>query len=212
VALPTAPTTDWLQANNINARSTSLPWYYYRPTVRGTVGAPMTNSNFDVWAYPSDGVQGVITNNSGQRLVVRTTFRTRDDRGRGITECCSEAILDPGDQMSYQLDLSGTLEFYRYDNGQAVGSPIKLFIKDNYAFRPETEFTPPGRNEPVTKRDGWKEGQSHEEIWGDTKLWVKREVDGWKVSASDLYDKYYRDPDMPSDWAIFTIRVDGIAG
>jgi len=80
------------------------------------------------------------------------------------------------------------------------------------AARPETEFTPPGRNEPVTKCDGWREGNSHAEYWGDTRLWVKRENDGWKVSGSDLYNEYCRNPDDPSDWAIFNIRVDGIAG
>jgi hypothetical protein len=104
------------------------------------------------------------------------------------------------------------LEFYRYDNGQAVGSPAKYYLIDNNVFRPETAFTPPGRNDPVSKRSGWKEGNSHEENWGDTRLWVKRENDGWKVNGSDLYNEYYRNPDDPSDWAIFNIRVDGIAG
>jgi hypothetical protein len=173
----------------------------------------MTTDNFSVFGYPADGVQGYLANNSGQRLVVRTLFATRKDGVSGTYYyCCSEAILDPGDQMSFQMgNNGGTLEIYRYDNGQAVGDPIKYFLKDNYVLRPETAFTPPGRTEPVGKRDGWQEGDEHEEIWGGTKLWVKRQSDSWKISGSDLYNKYFTAAWAPSDWPFFEIRVDGIA-
>jgi hypothetical protein len=64
------------------------------------------------------------------------------------------------------------------------GKGTGLELVDPCVVRPDTKFTPPGWAKPVNVRRDWKEGESHYEIWGSMKLWVKRENDGWSVPAS----------------------------
>ena len=246
-ALLSEPPTDWLQKASVGADTrerigAAWQWYSYNgtgavpdpntenitPMLRGTQGAPLQNANFKKGYGTAaggeggnDGVQGVIYNDSNERVVVRTVVVQRPGQGVGTPVCCSNVILDPGDSVSYQLasglpywDLifgkgQGVLEFLRYDNGQAVGDPAKLWLADQPVSRPSTEFFPPGRTEPVGRRTDWKEEEQHSEIWGSIRIDVRRERDGFRVTGSDTFKKYYRDPndDKTNDWAIFTIRI-----
>lgn len=225
--LPAEPPADWLKT----ASEQKVPWQWYlydgpgsvpdyerktTPTLRGTPGAPLQNASWDHFSgYPDDGVQGMIYNDSAERIVVRTWFQVDG----GDFYCCSTAILDPGDSVSYQfaedyiddelMGHGGDLQLLRYDNGQAVGDPANLWLTDFNVSQPATEFTPPGYKDPVNKREDWKEEEQHSEIWGGINISVKREIDGWRVKGSDTFNKYYQNPndDATNDWAIFTIRV-----
>ncbi|MCW1959614.1 MAG: pentapeptide repeat-containing protein, partial [Mycobacterium sp.] len=204
---PTVPVGDQY------SRGGSKEWYEYRSTgtatmpstpLLGTLGAPLRTSEGGGSLYNQDGVQGAIKNFSGQRILVRTYQ----------SGAVSEAIVEPGGEVSYMLLSAGTLHIFRAPEGQAVGDPAKLWLKDPYAGRPSTAFTPPGRTDPVTTRTGWGEGESHHEIWGGTTLWVKRETDGWRVPLSEEFIKRYGNPyeEGPGyqDWAIFSIHIDSL--
>lgn len=90
------------------------------------------------------------------------------------------------------------------------GQKEHRWFRPPFAARPQTQFTPPGFSQPVNVRTGWREGESHREIWGPTWLWVKRETDGWSVPASEDFIKRYGNPntDGTSDWAIFSNHID----
>lgn len=229
-ALLSEPPADWLQKASTNG----WRWYMYdgsgldpdldrvsTPTVRGSQGAPLQNVDFrdSKYDYNYDGIQGVVYNDTGQRIVVRTEY---SQYGQSDVYCCAAAILDPGDSVSYQLggewfydddsyDEQGILQFLRYDNGQTVGEPAQLWLADQTLLQPQTEFYPPGYDWPywVNRRVGWKEEEQHSEIWGGVNISVKREIDGWRLNGSDTFNTYYPNPndDATNDWAIFTIRV-----
>ncbi len=224
---PSEPPASWLQ--QASAGGSKWQWYQYdgtatvpeentTPMVRGTQGAPLQNVNFKAEGYGNDGVQGVIYNDSDQRVVVRTLVAMNSPSDYS---CCANVILDPGGSVSYQFegdqvyddDVDGTgqgqIEFLRYDNGEAVGDVTALWLADHSILRPSTEFTPPGHTEPNARRKNWKEEEQHSEIWGSVRIDVKRERDGYRVEGSDTFNAYYPDPNDvdTGDWAIFTIRI-----
>jgi uncharacterized protein YjbI with pentapeptide repeats len=230
-ALLSEPPTDWLQKASTNA----WQWYQYdasgldpavervsTATLRGTQGAPLQNVDFSKsgYSYGNDGVQGVIYNDTGERIVVRTEYWVVKTGTEDQYICCAAAVLDPGDSVSYQFagewpyddeeyGQQGIVQFLRYDNGQAVGDPAQLWLADPFSDLPLTEFYPPGYNDPINRRKDWKQEEQNSEIWGGINIQVRREINGWRVMGSDTFNKYYRDPNDPktSDWAIFTIRV-----
>lgn len=183
----------------------NLQWYDASPTLQATSGAPLEGQTEAVVTYDDDGVTGMIKNFSGQDVLVSSTLAK--------TKRTGQAILKAGDEMPYKLYAAGQLEFTKMKDGVAVpGATTKLWIKDPFVGRPSSSFTPAGHASPVTERSGWREGESHHEIWGDTKLWVKREADGWTIPSSDKYRELYGNPntDGTSDWAIFTIHIDNL--
>jgi hypothetical protein len=201
------------------------PWYNYRSdatsvipstALQGSVGAPIQNYGPRNNLPGNDGVQGMAKNNSNKRILVRIVYNPTGDVI--FTPVVVEGILEPGDQMPFQLrsnaaDEGKELRFFAVDeNGRAVGNPAVYYLNDPITGRPDTAFTPPGRSEPVSVRDGWREGESHYEVWGTTTLWVKRENDGWSVPVSAEYLARYSNPNTSktSDWAIFTVQVDSI--
>ena len=183
-----------------------------------------------------DGVMGVITNNTGERLVVKTVFQPGGKKpdGNPIELCCSVAVLENGDSMTYMLNIGkpgavgstgGQLEFYKYDNGQAVGDAVKFSIQDQYVGYPFTQMT------PGSKRTGWKQFDSHEEKWGTTTLVVTRQKDpewtqwrdtsdtkGWPLPPSSAgFKKYYQNIFNVKygsvgvwDWPVFAIKVNSL--
>ncbi len=242
VALLNQPPADWLQAASDRRPGPDKfwPWQWYQyggpgvepalnqkpaPILRGTPGAPLVNGQFrdsaNYPSYPDDGIQGMLYNDSGQRVVIRVPIPIRID-GQ-YQYYWSTAVLDPGDSVPYQLAVTkdpndsleargGTLQFLRYDNGQTVGDPAQLYLEDPYTNdRPLTQFTPPGRSEPANTRY-WNEQDQNSEIWVDIDIQVKREIDGWQLDGSETYLKYYKytKAAATSDWAIFTIRIKGI--
>lgn len=180
----------------------SLQWYDATPTLRGTSGAAIEGQTEAVVSYDDDGVTGMIKNFSKDDVLVSTRL--------SATKRTANAILKPGDEMPYKLYAAGQLEFSKVTDGQS--RITKLWLKDPFIGRPSTKFTPPGHTSPVNERDGWREGNSHHEIWGGTQLWVKRENDGWTIPSSDKYRALYGNPNTPgtSDWAIFTIHIDSL--
>jgi hypothetical protein len=156
-----------------------------------------------------DGVKGTITNSSAQRILVRTV-----DADRPKPQQVVEAILEPGGEMPYVLKHKGTLQIFKAPEGQAIGDPVKLLLDDPDIFSngPKTEFTPAGRDSPVNVRTGWKVETSAYEIWGSTTIWLKRELDGWTIPASQKFIDLYNDPNSSttSDYVVFTIRVESL--
>ena len=153
---------------------------------------------------PRDGIKGTINNRSGEPVMVQAPWRTDT-----ATLYHSQAILLPGDSIPFMFFFSGDLEIYRIADGNAYGDPIKLRIEDPVLSRPITEFTPPGASRPANVRDGWKENDYHQEIWGSIDLGVARGNDGWKIPATKPYLDHYPDPnqDWNSDYAIFTVNI-----
>ena len=91
---------------NWNSQTKGKLWYLYNPTLRFTAGAPMQGRPED--QSGEDGIQGTIYNDTGQAVMVRTTWY--DDTNS--TRYTSSAVLDPNTGGSYQLVRSGTLEIY----------------------------------------------------------------------------------------------------
>lgn len=183
----------------------TMQWYDASPTLRGTSGAPIEGQSEAVVTYDDDGVTGMIKNFSPDDVLVSSRL--------AATKRTAHAILKPGDEMPYKLYAAGQVEFSKIKDGVAVpGSTSKLWIKDPFVGRPATAYTPANHSSPVNERTGWREGDSHHEVWGGTKLWVKREHDGWRIPSSDAYRAMYGDPNTAgtSDWAIFTIHIDNL--
>ncbi len=193
--LPTEPSADHDTKN--------LQWYDHTPTLRGTSGATIEGQSEAVVTYDDDGVTGMIKNFSNHDVLIETKLQS--------TGRVARAILTPRDEMPYKLYAAGELKFSRLKDGDVVpGTTAKLWIKDPFVGRPSTKYTAPGQSATTNERDGWREGTSHHEIWGDSQLWVKRENDGWRIPAGDAFLKRYGNPNTPGtpDWAVFTIHVD----
>jgi uncharacterized protein YjbI with pentapeptide repeats len=243
VALLGQPPADWLQTASDRRPGPGRfwPWQWYQyggpgveparhqypaPIVRGTPGAPLVNAQFRDSAnypkYPDDGVQGMIYNDSGQRVVVRVPIPFTVDGQTDYAYYWSTAVLDPGDKVSYQLGVrqgdalsssGGTVQFLRYDNGQTAGGAAQLSLEDPFDdYGPRTAFTPPGLTVPVNVRRDWKQEEQHSELWGGVNIEVRREIDGWQVTGSEEYLKYYKytSAAATTDWAIMTIRIKGL--
>ena len=219
-AFPTEPPADfnskkfmWYQAERRLVESDRRTYDLVR--MQGTVGAPISNvipgTGKDTYSF--DGVQGTITNATNQRLVVKVIFTSSPY----TFDYDQRAILEPGTTMSYQLasqrvpGQTDVLEFWPAGPyGQTVKDPAKLSLYDpNYGY-PYTEFAPPYGE--FDNERSYKEQESHYEIWGSTKILVKREIDGWRIPVSDDFKSLYGDPnnERTEDWAIFTIRIEGL--
>ena len=196
-------------------KSDGLNWYQYRSPattllpstpLAGTPNTPLA------WAGQEktsggDGIQGNITNLTGQRIVVRNVSQSTKP-----VPVTNEAILEPNAVMPYRLAPGGTLYFFKAPEGTPVGLAPGLYIVDGYGLvlGPTTRFYPPGWTSPVNERGDWIPKESHEEIWGSVNLWAQRELDGWKLPASQEYIRRYGDPNTSadtSDWPIMTIEV-----
>jgi uncharacterized protein YjbI with pentapeptide repeats len=185
-------------------------WYNYQApatpvipstAMAGTPGAPIIGGS--MCAFCNDGAQGTIENLSGQRIVVQTVLYGNGGYIR------AEAILEPSAKMPYRLYEWGPseLQFFPAPEGKPLGDPTELSINDTTLGDPTTSFRPPGFEYPIQFRT-YGVQDFHLEEWGDVRLWVKRERDGWKIGASQEYKDRYGDPDLrPNDYAIFTIEV-----
>ena len=153
---------------------------------------------------------GTVPNDSPYRIIVRTTYVQGEKYPQGPDQ---EAILEPGGVMPYVLWESGTLEFFRAPEGIPEGPASELFIVDRDYGLPWTAFTPPGFSKPLSiRKRGWREQVTHVERWGETKLKVTREKDGWRIpDPSQAYkNRYGAWITGSSDYQIFTIRVEGL--
>lgn len=117
--------------------------------------------------------------------------------------------VGPGDELVYysDADLVGNsgcdagdgayLELYE------TGKPMKassIWLSDAWVGRPDTVFEAP-HSKINTVRKSWNEGDSHHEVAGSHKFWIKRESDSWR----EKYDNW-----NTSDWAAFTIHIDQV--
>ncbi len=195
----------------------------YQLTERGTL-----NIYPNVSIVPGTGlVLGTQVTAKGQSYASAPTVRFEGGGGAGAA---GRAVVENGQVVAVEITNAGfgyttapTVVFEGDGPGQgaaanailggtatsSVTKPAKLTLVDNLVFRPETYFTPVGRDTWVNKRTGWQQQTSAYEIWGSTSLFVKRERDGWTVPASDAYKELYGDPNTAGqkDWAIFTIRI-----
>jgi uncharacterized protein YjbI with pentapeptide repeats len=201
-------------------------WYQYRSPATGalpstqlvaTADAPMLGGDEEKGTLPDgaeyDGVQGMIKNNTGQRIIVATADRKADFRKSSDTY--SEAILEPGDELPYQLARNGTLRFSAAPDGadwRGRDAAVRLYLEDPYTGRPTTRFTPAYWAVPVNVRTDWKEQTSAEEIWGSTNLNVTRELDGWTLPMSEQAKDYGAGGAVAlgKDYAIFTIAINSL--
>lgn len=238
VPLPSEPPASWLR--EASAGTGKWQWYQYNgtgvvpdrnttPMLRGTQDAPLRNFNLNNGDDVFMGIQGVIYNDTNQRVVVRTGVASKV-YGSDFTYYAN-AILDPGGSVSYQVagrvkpryggsSGQGEIEFLRYDNGQAIGDPAKLWLERYFEMQTSdgdrnesnTAFTPPGRTEQRGRGD-WKFDEQHSEIWGSVHIDVKREQPGFRAKGSGTFKQYYGDPPESGDsghmdpWSIFTIRI-----
>ena len=202
---------------------TNKSWYQYRsPTngaipagtpLAGTIGAPIGNRPWG--PFSSDGVKGAVKNFSTSTVLIRSTgFRTTYD-----------AILEPGAQMSYVLDSStndakesrSLLIYAIDDNGQPVGSPTRLYLSDNFFVGVDLKFWPSGYSGEDPQKSAVLNVDSEERLtWPDgnptTKLWVKREKDGWLIPVSPEYLARHTYPinAETKDWGVVSIHIDGV--
>ena len=133
-----------------------------------------------------------------------------------------EAILEPGAELSYQLDSDtdpkarrSLLIYSNDDKGNPVGNPTRLLLDDKYVGGMVVAFWPAGYSddksaaskmlyEKDTVRFTWPENSP------TTNIWVKRETDGWSVPASAANLSWYPDPNDrgTTDWGIVSIHID----
>lgn len=133
----------------------------------------------------NDGVKGKIKNYAG--YPVKITFNNTQTR-----------VLNADDDVTYYSGQYAVVKMSRLDGTHEV----KLQLTDNVIKQPRTLFYPNAADSSqYTYRTGWAEGDSHHEIWGDTKLWVKRETDGWNGGHETR---------ATSDWQVFTVHIDSL--
>ena len=214
--------------------SSGLPWYQVQTEALSTLGAKLLRATKDTPMEDSsdahekhDGVKGMIKNSSKQIVLV--------EMGRVENEGPQRAVLFPGDELPYIMASEqtkgltgngGVLSFYALDrNGLSYVGPVRLKIVDPLASRPDTAFAP-ANSDYVNTRESWNEGDAHHELWGGTAIWVKREEDGWTIPYSKAWyerkleghpsshpsvpDKQLINSSAQSDWAVFTIHIDGL--
>lgn len=117
-------------------------WYEYRPTLRATPGAPLVGGD----AYGRDGVQGMIKNSSGQRVMVML-YRGNGDKGY------EQTVLEDGAEVPYQLPISSIpLEFYPAVTGQVQS--LQLNSRGQYydVLNPPTVVFEGGGGQGATAR------------------------------------------------------------
>lgn len=200
--------------------------------LRATKDTPI---EIDSWAHrSSDGVKGMIKNFSKQIVLVEVA-----ESYTAFGSEIQQAVLLPGDELPYTLSASatlsnslgeqleggkgGVLSFYALDRyGRQYFGPVRLKIVDPTLSRPGTAFAP-ANSDYVNTRESWHKGDEHHELWGGTSISVKREEDGWTIPYSDAWYKYKQlsygtdeqdeqliNSSAQSDWAIFTIHINGL--
>jgi hypothetical protein len=183
------------------------------PVLRGTSGAVF----FGRTGSPSwdDGVKGIITNMTGQPIVV-------ESRENFIQ---TYAILLPNDWMPYMIN-DAKLKFYGINlntyNPKDLPQPVagtyaaEMYFLDPYwAFsKPYVNFSVSGKSTPsdVTLNEGQVVNFVYDgSSTNDTQVTVRRLRDySWTVPVSDVYKKRF--PVSPEgtysrDWAIFNIEI-----
>ncbi len=164
------------------------------------LGHEVDSEALNGWGYRHDGVKGVIRNNSDKTVVV--SLRGDCDYG--------SVRLQPG--QSSQFVNSWLYDLGRYRGIQGISlriwqagqschtAPVaQVTIADHTVYRPISVTQIGSVN---NYRDGWREGQSHSEINGNTRIELKRENDGWRSR--------FEQPGYTDDWPVFSVNVNGI--
>ena len=184
------------------------------PVLRGTSGAVLKGRQASLL---DDGVKGIITNMTGQPIVVETGFRQESFE----TNVRSYAILLPNDWMPYMTN-GGTLKFYGINlntyKPKYLPQPVaytyaaELYLWDPNIGYPSVNFSAAGKS----KGDFYfKEGRVVNFVGdgydkNDIQVTVRRLKDrSWTIPVSDAYKKRFGNEEFgpTSDWAIFNIEI-----
>ena len=137
------------------------------------------------WRSREDGVKGRIKNFSGHPVEI--TFNGDQKR-----------VLADRDEVTYYAGQYALVTMSHPGGGHQV----QLQLIDHVWKQPISKFWPDVTDfHTTTERRGWVEQESHHELWGETKLWLKREKDGWNGG---------HETSSTSDWAVFTVHIDGL--
>jgi hypothetical protein len=132
-----------------------------------------------------DGVKGKIKNLTGQTIAL-------EFNGQQTRE------IPAGAEVTFYSGRYGIFRMRRSGGSHTV----QLQLIDHVYRQPRTVFWPNAADyNTYTQRNGWSEGESHSEIWGDTEVWVNRQNDGWDGGHETW---------ATSDWAVFTVEVKGL--
>jgi hypothetical protein len=187
------------------------------PVLRGTSGAVFFGPVGGGW--PDDGVKGIITNMSGQPIVVETQ---RLDANSGSYDR-NYAIMLPNDWMPYMIN-DAKLKIYGINlfkyNPKDLPQPVsprdtaELYLLDPYlAFSdPYVTYAFAGKGGRVPLDEGQIVNLAGDGYrYSDFRVTVRRLQDySWTVPVSEAYKKRYPySPDDFSkrDWAIFNIEI-----
>lgn len=166
-----------------------------------TVGNEVDSEALFGWTYRHDGAKGIIRNTSDKTVVVSL----------GVDGTFGTARLAPGqsvqfaDSMGYDVRSFHGVQGARlrvWLDGQSTRTkPVaQIMILDHTVYRPisQTDI-----GSVSNYRDGWREGQSHWEINGDTRIELRREGDNWRGR--------FERSGYTDDWAAFSININGIS-
>lgn len=156
----------------------------------------LINNNDYHNAWGDDGVKGQIKNFTNKTIVVT-------DRTMGASR-----TLAPHDTVIFYADTDlrsyagcGEGDGTRFEIAEKAPQAAysQFWLSDSWIGRPDAVYSGPHNVQNV--RENMREGESHHEIAGNHKFWIKRENDSWKTR----FDNW-----NTSDWAAFTIHVDSI--
>jgi hypothetical protein len=215
-------------------KSSSYNWYVVQaetydgeqvrvgPVLRGTSGAVFFGAATGSRSL-EDGVKGIITNMTGQPIVVENEWRPGGNVGQ-----TSYAILLPNDWMPYMIQ-DAKLKFYginlntykpnRLPRPVADTYAAELYLLDPYfAFsKPSVNFSAAGKSKGDYYLNEGKVvdfvGDGYDK--NDIQVTVRRLQDrSWTVPVSEAYSKWYSNPNRSntSDWAIFNIEIRSLPG
>lgn len=224
------PTSPW-DPNGLHAH-----YAWYEQWQFDTWGSTLLRASKDVpmeldpgVPYEDDGVKGMVKNFSNQIVMVemRRPLSVNGETRYDVYQ----AVLLPGDEMPFTLSqVEGcqgchddeVLYFYALDKdtGKPSVGPVRLQIVDDYWSRPDTAFAP-ANSDYKNIRTNWWEGRQHHEIWGDTRIWVSRDADGWQIPASEAFLQHKKgltgdysatliNNSAQSDWAVFRVYIDSL--
>ncbi|MEI7914527.1 MAG: hypothetical protein WCH82_07250 [Mycobacteriaceae bacterium] len=204
----------WYDVQTVNIRSGEQS--RLGPVLRGTSGAVFAGKNGYKWN--DDGVKGIITNLTGQPIVVEASY-DMDYRER-FQDITSYAILLPNDWMPYRIN-NASMKFYGINlntyKPENLPQPVaytyaaELLLYDPFFWgsKPYVNFSAAGKSKGDYYFNEGKVvnfvGDGYDK--NDIQVTVRRLKDrSWTASVSEAYRKRYG-VEINNDWAIFNIEI-----